>query len=173
MSITSLTQRTHWLPTGPVRMGEGVKLGPGVQLGVAGFGYTLHPEGHWEDKPQAKGVVVEADVHIGANTVVARGSYRDTVIGRGTKIDAMVFIAHNVLIGRDCLIVACAEISGSVEIGDGAIIGPNVTIKEHVKIGPGALIGAGAVVLKDVPPDEVWVGNPARFLRDRKPGEAI
>jgi UDP-3-O-[3-hydroxymyristoyl] glucosamine N-acyltransferase len=162
----------HVAGLGRLTIGERVQIGPGVQLAVEGFGYKL-VHGRWMRKSQSCGVRISADVDIGANTVIARGSYRDTTIGRGTKIDAMVFIAHNVMVGRNCLIVAHSEISGSVVIQDDVIIGPNVTIKEHVTIGRGALIGAGAVVLKDVPPGEVWVGNPAHYLRMRKAGEAI
>lgn len=160
-----------------VKIHPSCKIGPGVQLGVVGFGYEWAagrwPEKTWEEKPQSFGVVIWPWVHIGANSVVARGSYRDTEIGWGSKLDAMVFVAHNALIGRNCLIVAHTEISGSVVLGDGVILGPSVTVKEHITIGDNALIGAGAVVLRDVPPNEVWVGNPARFLRLRRDGEAI
>ena len=149
------------------------RIGAGVRLGVPGFGYDLQADGSWLKKEEHYGVILGEDVEIGANTVIARGSYRDTFVGRGTKIDACVFIAHNCLIGEDCLIVAEAEISGSVVVGNGTIIGPGATIKEHVNIGSFCLIGAGAVVLKDVPAGQVWVGNPARYLRERRPGEAV
>lgn len=149
------------------------RIHPSAQIGVDGFGYELQPDGTWDEKPQSCGVVIGDNVHIGAGAVIARGSYRDTTIGNGTKVDANCFVAHNVLIGENCLIVAGAEISGSVVLGDGVIIGPNVCIKEHVTVGDGALIGCGAVVLKDVPAGQVWVGNPARYLRDRREGEAV
>jgi UDP-3-O-[3-hydroxymyristoyl] glucosamine N-acyltransferase len=156
-----------------VRVGIGGKIDPGVQLGVDGFGFSLAEDGAYARKPQHFGVVVGSRVHIGANSVIARGSYRDTTIGDGTKIDALVFVAHNCLIGRNCLLIAHATLCGSVELGEGVLVGAGATIKEHVKVGDRALIGAGAVVLRDVPAGEVWVGNPARKLRDRAPGEMI
>jgi len=158
---------------GTVTVGEHCRIHRTVQLDVDGFGYQLRPDGTWETKPQRYGVRISEDVHIGAGTVIARGSYRNTRIRRGTRIDAKVFIAHNVRIGEDCLIVAGAILCGSVELGDRVIVGPGAIVKEHVTVADDALIGAGAVVLKDVPQNAVMVGNPAKYLRDRKPQEAV
>jgi UDP-3-O-[3-hydroxymyristoyl] glucosamine N-acyltransferase len=155
-----------------VQIGSDCRIGPGTLIGVDGFGYTLEPDGSWQRKDEEYGVVIEDRVDIGAGSIIARGSYRDTVIGKGTKIDAGVFIAHNVLVGRNCLIVAGAEISGSVELGDGVIVGPQVSIKQHLNIDDGAFVGMGAVVVKDIPAGEIWAGNPARYMRDREEGEA-
>jgi UDP-3-O-[3-hydroxymyristoyl] glucosamine N-acyltransferase len=158
---------------GTVNVGDRTRIDAGARIGVEGFGYTLTDSGVWAAKSHVFGVEIEADVVVGANTVVCRGSYRNTLIARGTKLDSQVFVAHNVQIDEDCLIIAHAELSGSVAVGPGVIIGPRVCVKEHVAIGEGALIGIGAVVLHDVPPGQVWAGSPARYLRDRRDGEAV
>lgn len=159
--VVRITGNAH--PGRRITIGKDCVIQPGAQIGQDGFGYTFE-NGRWEPKPHNFGVAIEDDVHIGANTCIDRGSYRDTRIGQGTRIDNLVHIAHNVQVGRNCIIVAGAEVSGSVVIGDGAWIGPNACIREHLTIGAGAVIGIGAVVVKDVPAGETWVGNPARRL---------
>ena len=151
-----------------VTIGDDCVIGPGSVVGWDGFGYE-NVDGHWEKKPQNFGVVIEDDVHIGPLTNIARGSYRDTFVGSGTRIDALVHVAHNVRIGRDCLVIATAELSGSVEVGEGAWISPNASVREHLTIGAGALVGLGAVVVKDVEPNTTVVGNPAVPLSSKAP----
>lgn len=154
-------------------IGAGVQIGcdciiqAGAVIGEDGFGYERDATGRWVPKEHAWSVVIENDVHIGVNTCIDRGSWRDTCIMRGARIDNLVHIAHNVDVGKDVVIVAGAEVSGSVNIGTGAWIGPNACIKERVRIGQYALIGMGAVVLQDVPPNTTWAGNPARCINDQ------
>lgn len=159
------------------RLGPNVYVGPGVVLGADcrvqagavigedGFGYTRVGV-CWEPKPHDFAVIIADNVHIGANACIDRGSWRDTEIGYGTRVDNLVHIAHNVLIGQDCMIVAQAMLAGSVTVGDGAWIGPSASVMQRLTIGAEALVGMGAVVLKDVPPDTTWVGNPARQIAD-------
>jgi UDP-3-O-[3-hydroxymyristoyl] glucosamine N-acyltransferase len=153
-------------------MGVNCRIDIGCQIGSDGFGYEWSDEG-WRYRPHPFGVAIGDNVDIGANTVIHAGRWRDTTIGQGTKIDALVFIAHNVVIGRDCLIVANAMIAGSVHIGDEVIIGGSASIRPGVTVGDRAIIGMGAAVVTDVPPDEVWAGTPARYMRDRHPGETL
>lgn len=148
-----------------VTIGRDCVIGPGSVIGWDGFGYEKGPQGGWVEKPQTHGVVIERNVHIGGNVCIDRGSYRDTRIGIGTRIDNLVHIAHNVQIGWDCLVIAQAELSGSVKVGAGCWIGPSACVREHLSIGDGALVGIGAVVVKDVPAGETWAGNPARRLK--------
>ncbi len=153
-----------------VVMGPDCVIAPNASIGGPGFGYERLPDtdGSWTYKDHPFGVRIGDHVHVGSNTTIHRGRWRHTEIGPGTKIDANVFIAHNVVIGRDCLVIAGAHIGGSCEIGDRAIIGIGATLSDHVKVGWGALVGAGAVVVKDVPEGAVVVGNPAKYLRDRR-----
>lgn len=144
-----------------VRVGDRVRLHAGVRLGTEGFGYARGPEGPVKI-PQVGGCIVEDDVEIGANSTVDRGTLGDTVIGRGTVIDNLVHIGHNVEIGEGCTIVAQVGIAGSVRIGDGAVLAGQAGIADHLTIGPGARIGAQAGVIGDVPADADYSGYPAR-----------
>lgn len=149
-----------------VTFGENVLIAPGVVIGSEGFGYALDDNGEWQHKEHLFGVQVGKDVTIGANTVIDRGRWRDTKIGDGSKLDAHVFVAHNVVVGKRCLIVAGAKIGGSCNIGDDCWLGIGCTIKDNIDIPERTMIGAGAVVVKSIAdPGGVWVGNPARFLR--------
>lgn len=155
-----------------VRIGAHCRIGEGVRLGDPGFGYEWAGD-RWRYRDHPWGVRIGDRVDIGVNTVINRGRWRHTMIGSGTKIDACVFVAHNVHIGAHCLLVAHSKFGGSVTIGDHAIVGLGATINPHLTIGDYALIGAGAVVTKNVPAGEVWAGVPARKVRDREEGETI
>jgi UDP-3-O-[3-hydroxymyristoyl] glucosamine N-acyltransferase len=140
---------------------ERVRVHAGARLGSDGFGYVFRGGVH--DKiPHVGRCVVEADVEIGANTTIDRGSIDDTVIGAGTKIDNLVQIAHNVRIGRLCLVVAQAGIAGSTRLEDGVVIGGQVGLAGHITIGKGARIAAQGGVFGDIPSGETWSGYPAR-----------
>jgi UDP-3-O-[3-hydroxymyristoyl] glucosamine N-acyltransferase len=110
--------------------------------------------------------VIEDDVEIGANTTIDRGSLGDTIVGRGTKIDNLVQIGHNVRIGKLCLIMAQVGIAGSVRVGDGVVLAGQAGISGHHTIGDGARIAAQAGVFGDVPAGETWSGYPARPHRE-------
>jgi len=145
-------------------IGARVVLFPGVCIGQPGFGYAIDPHGH-VSVPQLGRVIVEDDVHIGANCTIDRGSGPDTVIGAGTVIDNLVHVAHNVTIGRGCVIAGQSGISGSTELGDFVIMGGQSGLAGHVKIGAGVQVGAQCGVLKDLPPGERVMGSPARPVR--------
>ena len=100
-----------------VRLGKRVVVHPGAVIGADGFGYAFDGEAH-RKIPQVGSVLVEDDVEIGANTTIDRATLGQTIIRRGTKIDNLVQIGHNVRIGKHCLIVAQVGIAGSTEIGD-------------------------------------------------------
>lgn len=147
---------------GPVVIGRRCRISAGARIGQEGFGYVRGDDGTWTAKPHRFSVVIGNDVHVGANACIDRGSWRDTVIESGAKIDNLVHVAHNVLIGRDCAVVACAELSGSVELGAGAYIAPGALVRERLVVGAGAVVGLGAVVVKDVPERITVAGVPAR-----------
>lgn len=152
-----------------VTIGRNCVIGAGAAIGNDGFGYTQQEDGSWLRKPRSHGVVIEDDVHIGANTCIDCGSWRDTHIGRGSRIDNLCHIAHNVIIGRDCLVIAQAMLAGSVELGDGAYVAPCACVREHRSIGAGAFIGLGAVVVDDVSDGDCVKGMPAKTFQ---PGSA-
>jgi UDP-3-O-[3-hydroxymyristoyl] glucosamine N-acyltransferase len=141
-------------------LGNRVILGPGAVIGSCGFGFV--PEGDGVRKiPQVGGVVIEDDVEIGANTTVDRATLGATRIGKGTKIDNLVQVGHNVSIGRNVLIAAQVGLSGSVRIEDGAVLGGQVGVADHVVIGAGAQVGAKSGVGTHVPPGARVAGYPA------------
>lgn len=132
-----------------------------------GFGYFRAADGTLIRKENHKHIVTGIEVEIGKNTVIDYGSYRNTFIDDGTKIDNLCHIGHNAKIGKHCLIVAGSVIGGSVEIGDFCYIGMNASIRDHVKIGKNVIVGAGSVVLKDVPDHDIVAGNPAISIKNR------
>ncbi len=147
---------------GHVKIGRRVTVHAGAVIGTDGFGYSRDPQGRVVKFPQIGGVVIGDDVEIGSNACIDRGALVDTTIGRGTKIDNLVHIAHNVKVGEDCLIIAHAQIAGSVRIGDRCWLAPSCTINTGVSIGDGAMVALGSVVVRDVEPGTFVAGNPAR-----------
>jgi len=147
-----------------VTVGERSIIHGGARLGADGFGYV------WEDGhrkvPQVGGCRIGADVEVGANTTIDRGSVGDTVVGDGTKIDNLVMIGHNCRIGRHVVIVSQVGISGSTRVGDGAVLGGQAGVGGHLEIGAGARIGAQAGVTASVAPGETVSGYPARPHRE-------
>lgn len=144
-----------------VHIGERVIIHSGSVIGSDGFGYTRVDEGH-RKIPQVGKVIIEDDVEIGANVALDRGTIGATIIGRGTKIDNLVHIAHNVVIGENSLIVAQVGIAGSTEIGKNCILAGQAGIVEHVKIGDGVTVGAQSGVTKSIPSNTKVSGYPAR-----------
>ena len=144
-----------------VELGERVRIHAGAVIGSDGFGYDL-VNGRHVKVPHIGTVIVGDDVEIGAGTTVDRAKTGATRIGRGTKIDNLVQIGHNVQIGEHCIIIALAGLSGSVEVGDYAVLGGQVGVADHRKIGKGAMAAAQTGIISDVAPGEVVSGTPAR-----------
>lgn len=114
--------------------------------------------------PHFGGVEICDDVEIGANCQITRGSLSNTIIGSGSKINGLCFIAHNCILSKNVWITGDTMLAGSVTIEDNVTIYSKVIIREQRTIGEGSVIGMGAVVTKDVPPGETWVGNPAKKM---------
>jgi UDP-3-O-[3-hydroxymyristoyl] glucosamine N-acyltransferase len=144
-----------------VRVGARTILHAGVRAGVDGFGYAFVGGAH-RKVPQVGSCVIGADVEIGANTTIDRGSVGATEIGDGVKIDNLVHIAHNVRIGAHSVVIAQVGIAGSTTIGRGVTLAGQAGIPGHITIGDGATIGAQAGVFGDIPPGAVYSGYPAR-----------
>ncbi len=142
-------------------VGDRVILQPGVVLGADGFGYAKNGSTHHK-VPQIGRVVIEDDVEIGANSCVDRATTGETRIRRGSKIDNLVQVAHNVVMGEHCVVAAQVGISGSTEIGTGVVIGGQAGIGGHITIGERAMLAGQAGVTKDVPANTAVSGYPAR-----------
>lgn len=158
----------HQVVIGPdVEIGRNSLIKSGAVIGEEGFGFERDATGQNVRIPHFGGVAIGDYVEIGASTVVCSGTLEPTRIGDHTKLDDLVFVAHNVEIGTNCLIIAHAEISGSVKVGDGVWIGPHATINNKITIGTRAYLGTGAVVVKDAEPNTVYAGVPAKAMRPR------
>ena len=146
-------------------VGHRVHLHSGVRIGQDGFGFfptsTPNTTQIPEKKPQELRVVIQDDVELGANTTVDRGSWRDTVIGNGTKIDNLVHLGHNVVVGSACLIAAQTGIAGSTTLGSNVLVGGQVGIAQHLNIGDKVRIAAKSGVISDVKEGETVGGYPA------------
>ena len=141
-------------------LGQKVRLQPGVVIGSDGYGYELVNGVHVK-VPQTGRVVVEDDVEIGANTCIDRARFDKTVIGKGTKIDNLVQVAHNVQIGQGSLLVSQVGVSGSTQIGNYCVLGGQVGVAGHIKIDDGVMIGGQSGVNGDlIRPDDLPKGKP-------------
>jgi UDP-3-O-[3-hydroxymyristoyl] glucosamine N-acyltransferase len=148
---------------------ERVVIQAGSVLGSAGFGYVRDEEGRYRLFPQVGQLLIEDEVEIGANCTIDRGALDCTVIRRGTKLDNLVHIGHNVEVGEDVVIAAQTGISGSSRIGSGAIVGGQVGIGEHADVGPGTILGGQSGILNNKVlrgKGIVFWGTPARPLKD-------
>ncbi|HZN92647.1 MAG TPA: UDP-3-O-(3-hydroxymyristoyl)glucosamine N-acyltransferase, partial [Myxococcales bacterium] len=146
-------------------LGARVILHASSVIGSDGFGYAFDAEGargpeHFKI-PQVGIVRVEDDVEVGACSCVDRATLGETVIGRGTKIDNLVQIAHNVKVGPLALICAQAGVAGSSELGAGVVLAGQVGVVGHLRVGDMAKIGAQSGVARDVPDGAVLSGSPA------------
>jgi UDP-3-O-[3-hydroxymyristoyl] glucosamine N-acyltransferase len=133
----------------------------GAVVGSDGYGYVQIGTRH-QKIPQVGIVEVGDDVEIGANVCVDRARFGKTVIGRGTKIDNLVQVAHNVQIGEDCLVIAQVGISGSTQIGNSVVLAGQAGLVGHIRVGDGATVTAKSGVAKSVPAGQTVTGTPAR-----------
>ena len=166
-----------------VRVGERVEIGdrvilqPNACIGSDGFSYVT-PEPGSVESAKASGrieaenteivrinsigtVVLEDDVEIGACSTIDRGTVAATRIGRNTKVDNQVMVAHNCRIGENCFICAQVGIAGSTVIGDRVVLAGQVGVADHIEIGSDSIIAAGSGVGRTVPPRSLLAGYPA------------
>ncbi|MEI6890847.1 MAG: UDP-3-O-(3-hydroxymyristoyl)glucosamine N-acyltransferase [Pontiella sp.] len=155
----------HFYPLVSLRefteVGKNVIIHNGTVVGSDGFGYAVQDDGSRTKIPQIGNVVIEDDVELGANVAIDRARFGKTKIGKGTKIDNLVQIAHNVVVGDHSVICGQAGISGSSTIGSRVILAGQAGLAGHLEVGDGAIIGAQAGVMKNVPEKEFVIGSPA------------
>lgn len=164
-----------------VTLGEGCILHPGAVIGADGFSFvTAEPsraegaraslgrtaapapaDATWHRIHSLGGVEIGDAVEIGANTTVDAGTLRPTRIGRGTKIDNLCQIGHNVVLGQDCLLAAQAAVAGSTRVGDRVVMGGKCGVADGLVIGDDVVLGGGSIVLSNVPPGRIMQGYPA------------
>lgn len=143
-----------------VQIGSDCVIHSGAVIGAEGFGFVPVPEG-WFKMEQSGIVVIEDGVEIGCNSAVDRPAVGETRIGKNTKIDNLVHIAHNCQIGSACALAGQVGMAGGVKIGNRVILAGQVGIANQASIGDGAIASAKAGIHNDVPPGEVVSGIPA------------
>ena len=147
---------------GNVKIGNNVIIDSFTAIGGDGFGFERNQKMQLEKFPHLGGIEIKDDVEIGANVCIDKGTINNTVIEKGTKIDNLVHVAHNVKIGKNCLIVANVVLGGSSVIGDNTHIAMSATIRDGSIIGSNVLVGMGSVVTKNVPKNITVIGIPAK-----------
>jgi UDP-3-O-[3-hydroxymyristoyl] glucosamine N-acyltransferase len=147
-------------------IGNNVKIGSNNTIGGVGFGYVKEKNNSYSFIHHIGNVEISDNVEIGNNNCIDRAVLGSTLISKNVKIDNLVHIAHGVTVGENTLIIANAMIGGSVKIGKNCWIAPSASIINKKVIGDNVTVGLGAVVLKDVPSDDVVVGNPAKSIRN-------
>lgn len=152
-------------------VGSNVIIHANAVIGAYGFGYET-VRGEHQCSAQLGNVVLEDDVEIGANTTIDRGTYGPTTIGRGTKIDNLVQIAHNCRLGKHNLICSQVGIAGTSSTGDYVVMAGQVGVPDHVRVGDRVILGAKSGIMRDVPDDMTMLGIPATPEREQMAKQA-
>ncbi len=149
-----------------VVLGKNVIIQPGAVIGSCGYGYVTDPQGQHEKLEHVGNVEIDQDVEIGANTTIDRARFQSTKIGKGTKIDNLVQIAHNVEIGRHCLIISQTGIAGSTKIGNHVVLAGKAAINGHIEICDQVMVAACSGVSKSITKPGKYGGLPAVNLAE-------
>ena len=147
-----------------VIIGDNCLIQAGAVIGTDGLGCVRDENGKLTKFPHLGGVIIGNDVEIGANCQIAKGAFSDTIIENGCKINGLCFIAHNGHLEENVWITGDTMLCGSVRVKKNTTIFSNVIVREQRLIGEKAIVGMGAVVTKDVPDGETWIGSPAHKL---------
>lgn len=142
-------------------LGDRVILHNGAVVGSDGFGYAVDAQGVRTKIPQLGIVVLEDDVEIGANAAIDRARFGETRVGKGTKVDNLVQIAHNCVIGEHSVLCAQMGMAGTTTLGKHVICAGQAGLAGHLTVGDGAVIAAQAGVTKDLPGGQMYIGAPA------------
>jgi UDP-3-O-[3-hydroxymyristoyl] glucosamine N-acyltransferase len=162
---SKLSEDVHLFPNVTIyprtEIGSRVRIHASSVIGSDGFGYVFD-SGFHRKVPQVGNVIIGDDVEIGSNVSVDRGALGATLIGRGTKIDNLVQVAHNVEIGEHSILCAQVGIAGSAKLGNFVVLAGQVGIAGHLKIGHQVTVGSKAGVMHNIPDGEQWLGAPAQ-----------
>lgn len=142
-------------------VGDRVWLHPGAVVGADGFGHVLGPSGPVR-VPQLGIAVLEDDVEVGSNACVDRAALDETRVGRGTRLDNLVQVAHGVRIGAECLLAAFAGVAGGAKLGDRVVMAGRTAVVDGIEVGDGAVFAGLASASRDVPRGAKIGGSPAR-----------
>jgi len=142
------------------QIGKRVRIHSSTVIGSDGFGYVFD-NGFHRKVPQIGNVIIGDDVEIGSNVSVDRGALGSTIIGKGTKIDNLVQVAHNVEIGAHSILCAQVGIAGSTKMGNFCVLAGQVGLAGHIKLGNQVTVGSQAGVMNNIPNGETWLGTPA------------
>lgn len=148
-----------------ITIGSRVIIHAGTVIGSDGFGFVTDGGRHHKI-PQVGGVIIEDDVEIGANCAIDRATLGNTIIRKGTKLDNMVHVAHNVTIGEHCLLAGQIGIAGSSTLGSYVVMGGQAGVADHTTIGDKVMIGGGAGVTRNIEAGQVVAGYPAIPIRE-------
>ena len=141
-------------------LGSNIIIHPGVRIGQDGFGFA-HDKGVHIKVPQLGRVIINDDVEIGANSCIDRGAGPDTIIGRGSKIDNLVQIGHNVQTGNGCIITAQCGVAGSTKLGEYVVLGGQAGVAGHLNVGSFVNVAAQGGVIQDVEEKQIVGGTPS------------
>ncbi|MBS1269140.1 MAG: UDP-3-O-acylglucosamine N-acyltransferase [Gammaproteobacteria bacterium] len=148
------------------RIGRRVRLKPGCVIGAEGFGFARDEDKRYHRIPQKGIVVLEDDVMVSANTTIDRATYGETRIARGTKIDALCHLAHNVFIDEDCVLVAHTGISGSTRFGKRVLASGQTGVVDHKTIADDVILVHRAGVSEDITEPGTYAAGPAQPFKD-------
>lgn len=148
-------------------IGDNCIIQAGTVVGEDGFAYERFDSDELLHFPHIGKVIISDDVEICANCSIARGSLSNTIIEKGTKLDALVHIAHNVRVGKNCELTAGTVIGGSTTTGNSVWTGLNSTLKDNIRIGDNVIVGAGAMVIRDVEDKDIVAGVPAKSIKNK------
>ena len=153
-------------------IGDRVVIFSGTVIGCDGFGFVTEHNTHYKI-PQLGKVIIGSDVEIGANCTIDRATIGETIIGKMTKLDNLIHVAHNVKIGVGCLLAAGVGIAGSVTIEDYCILAGQSGVVPHVTVGSKSIIAVQSGVTKSLKGGEIYSGMPARKIHEQNKKDAI
>ena len=158
--------------SGRVRLGKHCFVKDGAVIGSEGYGFVIDEAGFPIHPPHLGQVVLGDRVWIGANSTIERALLEDTLLCDDVKVDDLCHIGAGSVIGTRSMLTAGVVVAYGVSVGQDVRLAPNVSVREQLSIADRVTVGQGAVVIHDIEHSGVYVGNPARLLESRGPGQA-